>query len=158
MARYRSFADLQKCIDILQSADFGFVHQVLSFWRWDDESSLGRLQFFKGYDLAQYVLAQRYAPVFMNPDQARAIIAKYKRKYYHALAEAICRLRGRACRRFHKMCLQAFSKGQTHDLIYLAAMIGAELLWAVANPGMTILLVRRFFRRKRRRRVNCSLV
>jgi glycosyltransferase involved in cell wall biosynthesis len=144
------FADLQKCIEILQDADFGFVHQVLSFWRWDDESTLGTQQLFKAYDLAQYVLAQRYAPVFLNPDQALAIIAKYKRKYYQALAEAICRLRGRACWRFHKTGLQAFRKGQTHDWIYLAAMISSELLWAAANPGMTILLVRRFYRRKRR--------
>jgi glycosyltransferase involved in cell wall biosynthesis len=72
------FADLRKCIHILQGADFDFVHQALSFWRWDDESSLGRTQFFKAYELAHHVLAQHHAPVFMNYDQARAVIAKYE--------------------------------------------------------------------------------
>ena len=40
------FADLRKCMEILERSDFGFVYQVLSFWRRDNESTLSGLDDF----------------------------------------------------------------------------------------------------------------
>jgi len=132
------FADIQKCVEILEHWDFGFVYQVLSFSRIDNESILHQtLLPMAAYPLAQYVIAQRFGHLFLELDEANAIIAKYKLQYYRALARAALRLRGGAFWRFHKVGLKALGEHEKLDWPYLAMIIGAELLWLVSNPGMT---------------------
>src|SRR5215470_1915974 len=61
------FADILKCIEILENWDYGFVYQVLSFTRKDNESILHEVLLpLAAYPLALYAMAQRYAPVFMG--------------------------------------------------------------------------------------------
>jgi len=131
-------ADLQKCIEILERWDFGFVHQVLTFSRTENESISSALVQFRPYDhLVPYVIAQRYGPVFLEVGEAASIVAKYKREYYRALARAALRLRGRAFWRFHKKELNALVEHNSLDWPYLTLMMGPELLWLASNPGMT---------------------
>ncbi len=132
------FADLQKCMDILKHWDFGFVHQVLSFWRKDNESTLRAIQAFQPMELVRYILAQRYAPVFLEADEAASIVRMYKFQYYRVLARAVLRFRGRAFWRFHKVTLKTLSERERHDWPYLAMIMGPEVLWLASNPGMTI--------------------
>jgi len=132
------FADIQKSIEILEHWDFGFVYQVLSCTRTDNESILHQaLLPMAAYPLAQYVIAQRYGAIFLGVNESASIIAKYKLQYYRALARAALRLRGRAFWRFHKVGLKALGQHEKHDWPYLALIIGAELLWLASNPGMT---------------------
>jgi hypothetical protein len=91
------FADVQKSIEILGHCDSGFVYQVLSFTRKDNESILHQVLLpMAAYPLAQYVIAQRYGAVFLGVNESAFVIAKYKLQYYSALARAALRLRGRA--------------------------------------------------------------
>jgi glycosyltransferase involved in cell wall biosynthesis len=132
------FADIQKCIEILEQWDFGFVYQVLSFTRTDNESILHQaLLPMAAYPLAQYVIAQRYGSVFFAVDEIASIIGKYKLQYYRALARAALRLRGRGFWRFHNVGLKALGQHHKLDWPYLAMITGAELLWLASNPGMT---------------------
>jgi hypothetical protein len=132
------FADIQKSIEILEHCDFGFVYQVLSFTRLDNESFLQQVVLpMAGYPLAQYVLAKRYGAVFLGVNESASVIAKYKLQYYRALARAALRLRGRAFWRFHEVGLKALGEHEKHDWPYLALIIGTELLWLASNPGMT---------------------
>ena len=83
------FADVQKSIEILKNCDFGFVYQVLSFTRKDNELILHQVLLpMAAYPLAQYVIARRYGPVFLELNECASIIAKYKAQYYRALARA----------------------------------------------------------------------
>jgi hypothetical protein len=133
-----SFADIQKSIEILEHCDFGFVYQVLSFTRKDNESILHQILLpMAAYPLAQYVIARRYGPGFLGVNESAPVIAKYKLQYYRALARAALRLRGRAFWRFHKVGLKALGLHEKHDWPYLALIIGTELLWLASNPGMT---------------------
>ena len=70
------FADLQKCMEILEHWDFGFVHQVLSFTRRDNESTLPAIEQFQPYELLRYIIAQRFAAVFLESSEAAFIITK----------------------------------------------------------------------------------
>ena len=76
------FADLQRHMEILEHWDFGFVHQVLSFSRRDNESALRSLRSFAPSYLLRYIFARRYAPIFLEAGEAASIKAKYKREYY----------------------------------------------------------------------------
>jgi glycosyltransferase involved in cell wall biosynthesis len=142
------FADILKCIEILEHWDYGFVYQVLSFTRKDNESVLHEVLLpLAAHPLAFYVMARRYAPVFMGAGEAASTIAKYKLRYYRALAKAALRLRGPAFWRFHKVGLKALGK-EKHDWPYLAMLVSAELLWLASNPGMTTVEILRRLRRK----------
>jgi len=143
------FADLQKCMEILEHWDFGFVHQVLSFSRRDNDSILPALEQLQPYDLLRYVIARRYASVFLDSEEAALIIERYKHRYYRALARAALGLRGRAFWRFHKSMLKALNERETHDWPYLVRAIGPELLWLASNPGMTTLRALRSLNRRK---------
>jgi glycosyltransferase involved in cell wall biosynthesis len=143
------FADLQRHMEILERWDFGFAHQVLSFSRRDNESSLSSLQSFGPSHLLQYIVARRYAGTLFAADEADLIIGKYKREYYRVLARAALRLREPAFWRFHKAGLKALDEHETHDWVYLAMLMGPELLWLAANPGLTALRALRSVRRSK---------
>jgi glycosyltransferase involved in cell wall biosynthesis len=142
------FADLQKHIEILANWDFGFVHQVLSYSRrGNDDSILQSLMAFEPYQLVPYVIAQRYASVFLEADEAASIIAKRKRAYYRDLAKAALRLKGRAFWQYHKLGLRALSERETHDWPYFMLQTGGVLLWLVSNPGTTMVRVAHYCKR-----------
>ena len=143
------FADLLKCMEILERWDFSFVHQVLSFSRRDNEAILRHIERFQPYQLLRYTIAQRYAPVFLEAHEAASIIKKYKREYYRFLARAALRLRGRAFWQFHKKMLKALSGCEPFDWPYLTLMIVPELLWLAANPGTTTMRALRSLNREK---------
>jgi glycosyltransferase involved in cell wall biosynthesis len=143
------FADLQKCMEILEHWNFGFVHQVLSFSRRDNESILLNIEPLQPYDLLLYVIARRYASVFLEAGEAVSIIRKYKRRYYRDLARSMLQFRGRAFWRFHKAVLKSLNENESHDWPYLAMLMGPELLWLASNPGMTTMRALRSLKRKK---------
>jgi glycosyltransferase involved in cell wall biosynthesis len=147
---FPSFADLQKHMEILERWDFGFVHEVLSFSRRDNDSILSSFQSFAPGELLQYIFARRYAHDLLEKREAASITAKYKREYNRALARAVLGLRGRAFWRFHSATLKALDGRETFDWPYLAMMTGAELLWLISNPGTTALRALRSLKRRSR--------
>jgi glycosyltransferase involved in cell wall biosynthesis len=134
-----SHADLDKCMEILEHWDFGFVYQVLSFTRRENESIISKQLSFEGWWLWEYINTQRYAPVFLEAGEAVSVRRKSKRKYYRALARAVLRLKRRPFWQYHKVGLKTLSENETLDWPYLMLQVGIVLLWVVSNPGRTIL-------------------
>ena len=128
-------ADLEKCMEILERWDFGFVYQVLSFTRRDNESINSSLGPFAPYQLHLYIITQRYAPIFLEATAAASVRRTSKRKYYRLLARAALQLRGPEFWRFHKIELKALGDRETHDWRYLMLQIGLVLFWVISNPG-----------------------
>jgi glycosyltransferase involved in cell wall biosynthesis len=139
--------DTEKCMQILEEWDFGFVHQVLSFLRVGNESISSSVQTFLSQMLDWYIIVQRYAPVFLERDQAAALRRESKREYYHLLARQAIRLRGPAFWQYQKAGLRTLDEGL--DWPRLAFQIGLELMWMAANPGATILGGLRSWKRRR---------
>ncbi|MBZ5705519.1 MAG: glycosyltransferase family 2 protein [Acidobacteriia bacterium] len=130
-------ADTEKCMDILEDWDFGFVPQVLSFLRMDNinESISAPVRSLRPELLDRYIIVQRYAPRFLEPDEAAALKRESKRVYYEFLAHEALRFRGSAFWSYHKGGLNPL--GEKLDRTYLSLRIGSELLWLLANPGTT---------------------
>jgi glycosyltransferase involved in cell wall biosynthesis len=131
--------DTEKCMQILEHWDFGFVHQVLSFVRTGNESISSSASAFQSGALDHYIIVQRYAPVFLPSHEAAAVRQKSKREYYRVLAGQGIRLRGSAFWHYHKQGLRGL--GETLHAFDLAFGIIRELLWMVVNPGATVLWV-----------------
>ena len=127
--------DTEKCVEILAHWDFGFVHQVLSFLRADNESISSARQRFQPNALDRYIVEQRYASIFLESNEAKDLRAKSKRAYYQFLAKAAIRLRGPAFWRYHEVGLKTLK--QTLNWPYLALQTVRVLLRITLNPGRT---------------------
>ena len=142
----RLHEDTEKCMQILQEWDFGFVRQILSWLRVDNESISGRSRNFLPESLDGYIIVQRYASTFLDAEEAQALKREAKRQYYRALVYGGLRSRQGGYWEYHKEGLK--SLGQKLDLPYLALQAGMELMSMAANPGMTASRVLRAWRKR----------
>jgi hypothetical protein len=152
-------SDTEKCMSLLEHWDLGFVHQVLSFLRTENESiSTPRRILDYQYQLDRYIVTIRFASVFLNAAEAKSVVARFRREYYRYLVQGSLWLGlARFRREYHRYPIhdslrphlgqRAFWKyhrnglstiGQTLDLKYLVFQIGLELLRMASNPGITI--------------------
>jgi glycosyltransferase involved in cell wall biosynthesis len=138
--------DTEKCMQILEHWDFGFVHQVLSFLRVDKASISSAVRAFHPYALDRYILVQRYAPVFLEAAEATALRKEAKREYYRVLAGGAVRFRKPAFWRYHEKGLNTL--GETPDWFQLALQLVRELFWMAANPGTTASRALRSWKRR----------
>jgi glycosyltransferase involved in cell wall biosynthesis len=138
-------SDTEKCLEILEHWDFGFVHQVLSFLRTDNESISSGFRAFEPYFLDHYIVVQRYAPIFLEATEAASLKRKWRRVYYCVLANQAIHLRSRAFWRHHRDGLRTL--GERINWAYLVMLIGRRLLWLASNPGMTTVQTLRSWKR-----------
>lgn len=136
--------DTEKCMSILSDWDFGFVHQVLSYLRINNDSISSRSSGFQPDVLDRYILIQRFAEAFLGSHEAQDLIAKSKRDYYRVLARGALGFQGSDFWRYHRTGLKTI--GQDLDLPLLTLTILGVLLWRLANPGLTFVLILRFLR------------
>ena len=139
-------ADTDKCLQILERWDFGFVHQVLSFVRTDNESISSASREWQDGALDRYITERRYAPTFFDGKESALLRREAKRRYYHALVRRALLLRGGglAFWRFHKAGLKTLD--EAIDWRYLALATTRHLLWLLSNPGMTTMQALRALR------------
>ena len=128
--------DTEKCMQILENWDFGFIHQVLSFSRADNESISSAVRTFQPNALDRYIVVKRYAPVFLEAGEAAVLTRKTKREYYDALANALLQRRDSAFWQYHSKGLSTL--GENIERSYLVARVARRLLWNAANPGRVI--------------------
>jgi glycosyltransferase involved in cell wall biosynthesis len=147
-------ADIEKSMEILEHWDFGFVPQVLSFTRADNESITSGLLTYQPYALDRYLIARRYAPIFLDANEAVSVQKWQKRRYYRALASQVLRFRGADFWRYHQTGLAELD--ETVDWPYLSLQLGLVLLWKAANPGLTARSAVRFLKRRSARKSDLS--
>jgi hypothetical protein len=139
--------DFEKHMQLLEHWDFGFVHQVLSFWRTDNDSISFKagLYHWRFCSVIRYGVVLRYAPIFLAPHEAAVLIRETRRMYYGVLASEAVRFRGRAFWEYHQEGLKSF--GQNLNVPCLAWHICLELIRMVSNPGNTAVRAVRFLKR-----------
>ncbi|MEO8675753.1 MAG: glycosyltransferase family 2 protein [Casimicrobiaceae bacterium] len=139
--------DTEKCMQILRKWDIGFVHQVLSFLRVENESISSSVRSFGPNALDWYIIVQRYASIFLDSDEAGALKARSRRDYYRFLAREALKFRERAFWRYHRSGLNSLEERMDRPL--LATQVGLELLSMALNPGTTVEAMIRYGRRAR---------
>lgn len=142
----RLHEDTEKCMQILEHWDFGFVHQVLSFSRADNESISSAARAFQPNALDRYIIVKRYAAVFLDASEAAEMTTKAKREYYSVLANAA--LRGRDAEYWRYQAKGLNTLEETLDRPYLALQVIRQILWNVTNPADTISKILRLLKRK----------
>lgn len=137
--------DVDICFELLGQADFGFVHQVLTFTRRENESLMSGLKHFGVLVLARMMASEKYGPLFLTPDEQRRRRREVSREYYALLGEAIVRRRPPQFWELHRKGLEAAGtrlsewRAGWHALVCLARLIlnpwdTATRLWRRARP------------------------
>jgi glycosyltransferase involved in cell wall biosynthesis len=128
--------DLRVCLEIFRTRDFGFVHQVLSYNRRDNDSILTRVIDYEPYLLVRLLLLYEFGPVFLTAEESQRRVEALERQTYEFLAHGIVRGMGRPLLDFYRRGLA--SVGRTLDQRKLALCMAMRLLSAAANPGASI--------------------
>jgi glycosyltransferase involved in cell wall biosynthesis len=112
-------ADKEACFDILQNSDFGFVHQILSFTRRENEAMTTFAKRVNSYILGDLMILKKYGPIYLNDDEFRQILNLSIKNYYRFLAKSIFKNKGKEFWNYHKSGLKEI--GYSINLIKLAS-------------------------------------
>jgi glycosyltransferase involved in cell wall biosynthesis len=142
-------ADTAACFDILQSADFGFVHQVLTFTRRRDQSQTSVEEARNSYLPSALRHLAKYGPVYLSDAERAAVAAMLLRFYYRYLARSVLEGRGREFWAYHRKQLDSLGYGFSWARVLgMALSYAPKALW---HPGYVIRRVGRLGRRARGR-------
>ena len=85
-------ADVEACYEVLQSSDFGFVHQVLTYVRKHDDSVTRRMATqLNNIFLANLELLVRFGPVYLDEHEYKRGMKKHLENCYRFLARRCLR-------------------------------------------------------------------
>lgn len=118
-----TFPDMAAVFEVLKENDFGFVHQVLSFTRLDEESIYGRWQSFHPMALATLIQLKAYGAVFLTQDELDTTMRRLNTEYYRMLGREALRGRDAEFWDFHKKGLAEVNATISRRSVYLSATI-----------------------------------
>ena len=132
----RPGADTSACYKYLQYADFGFVHQVLSYERVHESAITTNCRSLNSFlpDLLQDLMD--YGPIYLTPDELNERINGVLATYYRFLAASVFHFRDKTFWNYHK---QRFAdSSQPLSRLRLATAICAKLADLLLNPKQTL--------------------
>jgi glycosyltransferase involved in cell wall biosynthesis len=130
------YADVSTYFEYLQTTDFGFVHQVLSFERVHERSISSSLRMIGTLtpNLLRNIL--EYGPVYLTKHEYEIRLEELLDNYYRLLAAGFFNLKDKEFWIYHKRTLEELG----HHLysMRLAKAICVKLLDLLFNPKQTI--------------------
>jgi glycosyltransferase involved in cell wall biosynthesis len=134
--RHAPFEDFHLCFDALRTWNFGFVHQVLTYSRRDNESTLSRIRPF------QFELFSRFATIvvhgrnYLSEEEYRACFKVAERNYFFFLGWSAIEGRDVGFWEFHRERLASI--GYSLSSAFMAKWILIVLLDQLGNPKRTL--------------------
>lgn len=123
-------ADTASCFEVLQSADFGFVHQVLTFTRRREESQTTVEEERNSYLPSALRHLAKYGPVYLSEDERAAVAATLLRFYYRFLARSVLEGRGREFWTYHRGQMESLGYGFSRmRVLRMALGYAPKALW-----------------------------
>jgi glycosyltransferase involved in cell wall biosynthesis len=133
--RYAPFEDAHACFDALRTWNFGFVHQVLTYSRRNNESILGRIgpfEFTRFTRLEEIVVHGRH---FLSEDEYRICLHEAERTYFYFLGMSALRGKGPEFWKFHRERLASINYSLNHA--FMTKWILVVLFDHLGNPKRT---------------------
>jgi glycosyltransferase involved in cell wall biosynthesis len=126
-------ADEESCYDILRESDFGFVHQVLSFFRMHEESQTSAAREFESILVGRVYALAKYGHAYLSDEEFERRWRERFDEYYAMLATAALRGRGKDFWEYHSAKLALI--GAPLDRARLARAIAIYALKRLASPS-----------------------
>ena len=83
----RFFMDVDVAFRILGDADFGFVHQVLTFSRYQPDTVTDTASHFNWWPLMHYLMMEQYGRDFLSEEEFKARYDEVTKEMYRGLGE-----------------------------------------------------------------------
>jgi glycosyltransferase involved in cell wall biosynthesis len=128
--------DMEACFRVLAEHDLGFVHQVLSFTRVDNESVTSEVSRFGPGPIRKYMFAVQYGPQFFERDEYARYLRRETDFYGHFLAESLFHFKSGEFWDFQRRGLRLV--GSSFSKVGLLKYVLLELLDIVFNPKKTV--------------------
>jgi glycosyltransferase involved in cell wall biosynthesis len=129
-------ADTSACYKCLQQADFGFVHQVLSFMRLHEHTMTATSQSLNAYSSSHLSDLVEYGPSYLTRDELSKRLREVLADYYRFLAVSALHLTDAAFWAYHKRRLMECHQHFSYATLAMAVLVeGADRL---LNPKQTI--------------------
>jgi glycosyltransferase involved in cell wall biosynthesis len=94
--------DIEICFDVLQEWDYGFVHQILSYCRTQDDSITAGIMEYNPYLLHRVILLKKYGAVYLSPEEHSKLCAVIEDEYFMFLAKSMLIERDKTFWDYHK--------------------------------------------------------
>jgi glycosyltransferase involved in cell wall biosynthesis len=128
--------DAEVCFEILQSYKFGYIHQVLTFSRRDNVSTMTGVRSFGPMAITEMIAIHKFGPLFLECDEYGKCLKTIENRYYSFLAEGVLRGKGKAFWHYHQQGLGTICK--KIDVVKLGVCCIGVLLDLALNPKSTI--------------------
>ena len=123
-------ADMETCIALLKTCDFGFVHQVLTFTRVRAESRISMSRNMNTLAASNLHHLTAYAREFLSQEEFDGCLKRSLADYYRYLAAGLLRGRARSFWEYHRSALQDAGIG------FSRARLGRAVLATLFNAGL----------------------
>lgn len=105
--RYLQVPDQEVCYYLLQNADFGFLHEVLTFSRLHVKSITSSLIPLNRLILEGLMLLVEYGQIYLGKDEYRQVLYQRMEKYYRFLATSVFERKNKDFWKFHRKGLKS---------------------------------------------------
>lgn len=122
-------ADKEACLRLLQTWDFGFVRQVLTFTRRHNESVTSLTNRLDTRRQENLLILQKHGPEFLSESEYRQSLNKELRGYYRFLAQRVATRQGREFWQSHAENLEKAGLG------YSRAKLATAFVRLWMNPA-----------------------
>ena len=125
--------DTDLCYEVLEKADMGFVHQVLSFTRTGNGGVLTELESYDWRVLESYLALRKYGPRFLSEDELECALRPIRADYLRVLGEASVLGREEQFWNYHRRGLATIGETLPSSLT-LAHHVARGVLKAAVKP------------------------
>lgn len=136
-------ADPEVCFHILQKADFGFIHQILSLRRIHDSQNDTFAVRNHSRSYSNLFIIKKYGPINLSEKEYKQCFKNYMTFYYTVLGENVFESRGREFWRYQIAELDKL--GISFSPSRLGFYVLKHLIDYIGNPKTTLGKIRRAF-------------
>jgi glycosyltransferase involved in cell wall biosynthesis len=129
-------ADTSACYQCLQTTDFGFVHQVLSFERIHGEAISATSRSLNAYESSRLGDLLKYGPSFLTATELKKRIEEVLTNYYRFLGISVFHFREKEFWNYHKETLNELGYSLSYTRVAGAAL--TKFLDLLLNPKATV--------------------
>jgi glycosyltransferase involved in cell wall biosynthesis len=127
--------DKEACFHVLQHADFGFVHQVLTYSRRHSEAATSFAKRFNTYLLGNLIILTKYGPLYLNREEYDKCLKRHMKRYYLFLGQSLLWKREKQVFDYHKKSMRDL--GYSLSWTKLLGILLLEVADLLCNPKKT---------------------
>jgi glycosyltransferase involved in cell wall biosynthesis len=134
--RYAPFEDSHVCFDLLRTWNYGFVHQVLTYSRRDNESILARIRPYRFELFTRLSKIIAHGNYYLSSEEYPAYLKNAENEYFFFLGRSALQGKGADFWAFHRKRLASINYNV--NFAFMSKWIFLVLLDDIGNPKRTL--------------------